>query len=80
LYYAGHYLTLHRTRQHGMAGPQPLAVESLAAYLQFFPQHDPLKFFEVMLAVDAHYLADFAEKQSQRQERQQGQGKAARPR
>ena len=39
-----------------MAGPIPITLESLATFLQFWPQWDELRFIEIMLEADQHFL------------------------
>lgn len=54
-------MNLHRARGSGFAGPQPITIEAIAAYLLFFPQWDELLFFEIMTAVDSRYLEGLAD-------------------
>lgn len=55
------YVSLNAGRQIGFGGPQPISLESLAAYYRMLPMADWEEYLEILQAMDAAFITHFAE-------------------
>lgn len=59
------FMVLHKTRQAGMAGPQPISFTEMQSYARLTNQHIEPRHVAILIAMDQAYLETVYKKQPQ---------------
>jgi hypothetical protein len=59
------FMALHKTRQAGMAGPQPISFTEMQSYARLTNQHIEPRHVDILVAMDQAYLETVYKKQPQ---------------